>query len=299
VLPRLARPFEYEAPRSLGEALDLLRRWGPDARLLAGGTDLLVSMHERGLTPACLIDLKRIPDLDEIDVLPGGDVRLGPLVTVRTLERSPIVHERLPVLAEAARLIGSVQIRNLATLGGNLCNASPSADLAPPLLVLDASVEITGTGGSKRVPLSKFFTGPGRTVLNGAILTAVWVPAPPLGTRAVYLKHTPRQAMDVAGPGVAVYVHLEAGSAKCVEVRIAMGGVAPTPLRAAQAEAVLRGKNVTPERIETAAATAVGEIHRYAGDAVDQRSSGRRFSREYRRAMVKVLTRRALAQICR
>ncbi len=281
----MIHPFEYVAPTRLEDALAFLRRHEPDARILAGGTDLLIAMRERGLKPACLVDIKRIDGLSTVAVDTAGYLTLGALVSVRDVERSPLVRERFPILASAAGMLASVQVRNKATIGGNICNASPAADLAPPLLVLDATATAVGPGGERSIPIAALFAGPGRTILQGEILTGFSVPALAARSRAVYLKHGPRNAMDIAIVGVAVLARLDPRGETWEEVRIGLGSVAPTPIRVPEAERALRGAAAGPEAIARAADMAAEE----ARPISDVRGSA-----DYRRAIVRSLVRRAL-----
>ncbi|HLB29595.1 MAG TPA: xanthine dehydrogenase family protein subunit M, partial [Dehalococcoidia bacterium] len=229
--------FEYLEPTTIEEAIAMLSQHGEQARVLAGGTDLLIRMKARQWRPQYVVNIKGIPGLSGISQN-GGALSIGALTTVREIETSPLVKQGYPALAYAASQIGSIQVRNSATVGGNLCNAAPSAELAPPLLVLGASARIRGPQGERSVPLEEFFTGPGRTVLGpGELLVALEVPAPVHGSSNAYLKHSPRRAMDIAVVGAAAWVLTENGI--CRDCRIALGAVAPTPLRARNSEAVL------------------------------------------------------------
>lgn len=281
------KDFEYFAPTSVEEAVALLGRYGREARVLAGGTDLLVRMKLGHWNPRYIVNIKRIPGLREIVHEVGTGLRIGALSTLTDLINSPEVEAVCPVVAQAARTMAGVQIRNLATVGGNLCNAAPSADLAPPLIALDAQAYLVGQGGERIVPLGDFFSGPGHTVLaEDEILTAVVVPRPSSHTRATYLKLEHRQAMDIAVAGVAVA--LTTRHTLCDDVRIVLGAVAPTPMRAKRAEAVLRGQTITEERIEEAGRVAAEE----SKPIDDVRASA-----WYRREIVKVLTRRGIRKL--
>ncbi len=203
------------------------------------------------------------------------------------IEANQRVGERFLALAEACRLVGSFQIRSVGTIGGNLCNAAPSAESAPPLLAFDAQVTIEGPDGQLSLPLEDFFLGPGKTVLQSQqLLREVFVPYPPDNTGSVYLRHSPRNAMDIATVGVAVRVTLDEGGAVCRDVRIALGAVAPTPKLARSAEAALRGRPLEPNSIKAAAELAAQE----AEPITDVRASA-----SYRREIVEVLTERAVA----
>lgn len=285
---RLMPAFEYRAPELLDDAIAVLREYGRDARILAGGTDLMIAMRERGLRPGCLVDLRRIPGLATMSLDADGTLRLGALVPVRDVEVAPSIRSGFPLLAAAAGMLASVQVRSLATVGGNLCNASPAADLAPPLLVLDATATAVGPNGSRDLALSSFFAGPGRTTLDGEILVALSVPAMPARARATYIKHGPRSAMDIALVGVAVLAVPDPTGRTFDEVRIALGSVAPTPIRATAAEAALRGAPISVESIERAADIAAGA----SSPISDVRGSA-----DYRRAMVRALVRRALTEV--
>lgn len=278
-------PFrEYFAPKTREEALELLRRQGSQARPLAGGTDLLVAMREKGWRVDSLVNLKRIPGLRGIEPAPDGGLRIGATTTLYEIENSAPVRRAWPVLSEAAGTIGSVQIRNLGTIGGNLANASPAADMAPALLVVDAEMEILSQSGSRMVAAGGFFTGPGKTVMEqGEILAGIRIPPPAPGTKAAYLKFAPRQAMDIAVVGVAVAFSLD-GDGGCRDARVALGAVAPTPMRARRAEAALVGE-LDERCLENAAAEACAE----AKPISDARASG-----SYRRHLVGVLLKRAV-----
>jgi carbon-monoxide dehydrogenase medium subunit len=205
-------------------------------------------------------------------------------VTSRAIEISPVVQEKYPGLLQAVRELGSIQVRNRATIVGNICRASPSADTLPPLIADGASARIFGPAGDRKVALEDFFTGPGRTVLErDELVTEITIPPPPPRTGKIYIKHGRRKAMELATVGVAVSLTLEDDA--CREARIALGAVAPTPIRARQAEALLRDRAISERLIETAAQAAMAEVLPI---------SNVRASAEYRRQMVGVLTKRAL-----
>jgi len=265
----------------------LLSKYDGKARAIAGGTDLLVQIRGKTIKPEYVVDIGYIPGLDYINYDEKQGLSIGALATIRAIEKSDKLCRIYPVISQAAGLLGSVAIRNVATIGGNLCNAAPSADTAPPLIGLSARARIIGPGGERLVSLEDFFTGPGETVLKaGELLLEIQVPVPPPGTKGVYLKHG-RSAVDLATVGVAVVMALESGGV-CRDVKIVLGAVAPTPMRAKKAEEILRGKKVEPALIEEAAQVASGE----AQPITDVRASA-----EYRKEMVKVFTRRAIGQI--
>ena len=277
------RRFEIAVPESVKECLRVLAERGSEAKVIAGGTDLIPQMKIGLLHPRFVVDLSGIADLRVLKA--SGGLRVGASVTARELELDPGVRSAYTSLADSAALVGSVQIRNLATLGGNMCNAAPSADMAPPLLALGAEAVIAGPKGERRISIEKFFTGVRTTVLGADELLVEFV-APAQGPRSggSYLRHTPRRELDIAVVGVASQVSLSNGV--CGKARIALAAVAPTPVRAAAAEQALEGQPLTPELIERAANLAVEA----AKPISDQRGSA-----DFRRHLVRVLTRRTLA----
>jgi carbon-monoxide dehydrogenase medium subunit len=278
------RRFDLATPANIDECLKLLGQRGPETKLLAGGTDLMPQMKNGLLKPARVIDLSGVAELRVLAPDDGRGFRVGAAVTARQLERDPRVRATYPSLAESGALVGSIQVRNLATVGGNLCNAAPSADMAPPLVALDAEVVIAGPGGRRRVPIASFFLGPRRTVLApDEIVVEFVVPSPGPRSGGSYLRHTPRRELDIAVVGVASQVTLTDGV--CSSARIALAAVAPVPLRATAAEQALSGQRLTPALIEQAATLAVEA----ARPISDQRGSA-----EFRRHLVRVLTRRTL-----
>jgi carbon-monoxide dehydrogenase medium subunit len=271
-------------PGSIDECLQILARRGPDTKVVAGGTDLLPQLKNGVLKPGWVVDLSAVAELRAISDGPDGGLRIGASVTARELELDARVRARYPALAESAAMVGSVQVRNLATLGGNLCNAAPSADMAPPLLALDALAVIAGPSGQRRVPMASFFLGVRRTVLGpGELLFEIVVPAQNGRSGGNYLRHTPRRELDIAVVGVASQVTLAEG--KCTTARIALAAVAPVPLRATDAEQALVGLPMTPQQIERAA-----ELASAAARPIDDH----RGSVEFRHHLVRVLTRRTL-----
>jgi len=278
------KPFEYFAPRTLHEALDILVRYGGDARPIAGGTDLLLKMKLGEAAPRAVVNIKHIPELRRRYAFPNR-LTLGALTTVEEIRRSCIVRDNAPALAMAAATMASTQIRNLATLGGNLCTAAPSADLAPVLMALSATVHIAGPGGERCIPLDEFFLGPGQTALapNELVISA---DLPRFMGPALYLKHMPRESMDIAVAGVGIALSLSDG--RCESARIVLGAVAPKPMRALQAEAELTAGPFTPERIARTAHIAAQE---------SQPIDDVRGASWYRRHMIEVMTRRGLSDL--
>jgi carbon-monoxide dehydrogenase medium subunit len=283
--------FAYQKVSNLEEAFLLLRRYQEKAKVLAGGTDLLVKMRHKALCPEILIDLKGIPGMDTIQYDPDRELKIGALASLHSLEVSPIIKERFGIISEAAGLIGSRQIRARATLGGNLCNASPAADMAPALLALGARVSLNCNGEERSVPLEEFFVGPGRSVLKkDELLIAVHIPPPPPRTGSRYAKFSIRKAMDVPIVGVAVVLTLDTEKDRCQDIRIALGACATVPLRAPKAEARLRGREIGEISIREASMLAAEE----AQPITDLRATA-----EYRREIVRVMTERTLREIQR
>jgi aerobic carbon-monoxide dehydrogenase medium subunit len=278
--------FEYFEPATLNDTVALLNRHGAAASLLAGGTDLLVEIKENLRQPLAVINIKRIPGIGTIEFDATRSLRFGALTTARDIELHPMVATHYPGLLRAVQELGSIQVRNRATVVGNICRASPSADTLPPLIADGAVLTLVGPAGERHVAMESFFTGPGRTVLAaGEIVTGVEVPAPARGTGKCYIKHGRRKAMELATVGVAVTLTLEGDV--CREVRIVLGAVAATPIRATTAEGLLRNQPLTTERIAAAATAAMAE---------SKPISNVRASADYRRDMVGVLTRRAILE---
>ena len=278
--------YDYHRPDDLASALALAVAH-PEARFIAGGTDLMVRIREGRVRPPALISLRNVVELSEIDLGDGdGPTRIGAGVTVGHLLAHADLVERYPLLAAAARRLGSVQIRNAATIGGNLCNASPCADLALPLLAHEATLIIGGPGGERRLSLEDFFVAAGETRLRAAeVVEAIEIPAPPANAHGVFAKKG-RVAMDISIASVAVLVVLRDGV--CDLARIAAGSVAARPLRLAQAERGLEGQPLDRVAIERATAAARDEVRPIS----DVRSTA-----DYRRHLVGVYVARALEQI--
>jgi carbon-monoxide dehydrogenase medium subunit len=278
--------FEYHAPASIQEALECLSQCAGKAKVLAGGTDLLVSMKKREQVPEHLVNLKGIEGLNAIRYDEKQGLAIGGLATVGAIERSQIVKEKFTALWDAVNVMAAPQVRNLGTIGGNLCSAVPSADTAPPLIALGASVRLVGAKGERSVPVESFFKGPGESVLKAdEILVEVLVPNPPENSGGAYFKLMRRNAMDLALVGAAVFLRINKDKKVCQEARIALGAVAPTPMRARKAEQVLVGRAVNEETAKEAGNTASLEA---------KPISDIRASEAYRRDMVGVLTKRAI-----
>jgi CO/xanthine dehydrogenase FAD-binding subunit len=281
-------PFDYYAPRTIDEAVTLLHQMR-DARPIAGGTDIVVQLKE-GRTkfpyPQMMVSLDRIGELKGIDFSEKDGLRIGAATTMADIAASPVVRERYQALAEGASVVGSWQTMNMGTMGGNVCNAAPSADTAPPLLVFEAQAVIVGPTGRRTVPLSDFFRGPGLTALDhGELLAEVRLPVPPASTGSAYQRHTPRKQMDIAVVGVGVALTVSGGS--IANARVSLGAVAPTPIRSPAAEAALEGQPPSQEVFARAAEAAAAKCSPIA----DVRGSA-----EFRRHLVKVITARMLSR---
>jgi len=278
--------FEMFQPATLQEASRLLKEKGTGGRFLAGGTDLVIAMKEKGLLPKYIVDLKRLPDLGGIRENSDGSISLGALTTLHEIETSALIKNKYPFLAQSAAEVGSIQIRNRATIGGNMANASPSADTSPALIALDAIVTIASGSGQRQIAAEDFFKGPGQNAMNpDEILTEVTIPKTGANLVGEYIKFSPREMMDLAYVGVAVVYNLAASDRRCVGVRIVLGAVAPTPIRAKRAEAALETQVLSEAVAEKAGQIAAEE----AKPISDVRSSA-----DYRRAMVGTMTKRAL-----
>jgi len=274
------KAFEHYAPDSVEELLELLKS-KPNAKLIAGGTDLLLQMKEGTAQPEIVVSLKNVEELGGFSVSKNG-YRLGTGMTLRRITRSNELTQNFPGLIYAAGVVASEQIRSLATLGGNICNASPSADMVPPLIALDAVVQLVSSQSQRELPLSEFFKGPGESVLkSGEILHSIFLPQP--SGSMIYSKHAPRKYMDLAVVGVAVRLAKKHG--KINEARVALGAVGPVPFRAEKTEALLAGQTLTTELMREAGEMAAGECV-----PIDDI----RGSAWYRKRMVKVHVRRNL-----
>jgi len=276
-------PFDFHEPTSVDQACDLLMRHGKDAAPLAGGTALLIDMRHQERQPHHIVSLWQIPGLDSLEA--NGHLRIGTLLTVAAL-RDSVAGAALLGLHEAARSLGSQQVQNMATVGGNLCKASPGADLVPPLLCLDADLELRSSGAGREAPLDGFLTGPDQTALApGELLTAIRLPSPPPRSGTAFLKIMRRQALDCSIVSVCARVTLEQDLSTCREARIGLAAVAPNPFRAKSAEALLAGAPLADDVLRAAARQA----RREARPISDVRASA-----EYRSLLVETLVERTL-----
>ena len=279
------KDFQYLAPHKLDEAAILMAEHAGSAQLLAGGTDLLIFMRDGRKSPDVIIDAKKIPELTRVQ-LDADQLTIGAAVSCRTIWEHPEIAERFPALTDAATLIGGIQIQGRATFGGNLCNAAPSADTVPPVIVYGAIAHIISARGERDVPVEEICTGPGRTSLApDEILVSLSIPAPPANSGAAFLRFIPRNEMDIAVANAAARVDLDEAGATFKSARIAIGAVAPTPLFVEAAGAALSGKPVNDASISDAA-----KIARDASTPINDM----RGTIEHRKQLVEVLTTRAL-----
>ena len=279
------KDFQYLAPRGLEEAAVLMAEHAGSAQLLAGGTDLLIFMRNGRKSPDVIIDAKKVPELTRVQ-LGAERLTIGAAASCRTIWENPEITDRFPALTDAATLIGGIQIQGRATFGGNLCNAAPSADTVPPLIVYGATAHIISTRGERDVPVEEICTGPGRTSLApDEILVSLSIPAPPANSGAAFLRFIPRNEMDIAVANTAARVDLDDSGATFKTARIAIGAVAPIPLFVEAAGAALSGKPVSDASISNAA-----RIARDASTPINDM----RGTIEHRKQLVEVLTTRAL-----
>jgi CO/xanthine dehydrogenase FAD-binding subunit len=287
-LPELPS-FDYVLPQSYEQAFEMLLNHPTDVRPFMGGTDVFIQMRDRTLAPKFLIDVKHLPGMTSIGFDKNIGFRLGAAVNMNMLAKHPKIKEHLPLLAEAANSVASYQVRNRATLGGNLCNASPAADTAPTALVLEANLVARGLNGERMIPIGEFFLGPGETALEqGELLIRIDIPTPPEAWKGRYLKLGRNAEGDLAIAGVAVLGFPDDTTDSGYRFRIALASVAPTPLRVLEAEEILSRGPITDQKIEEATNVTQGACQ----PIDDVRASGK-----YRRAMVGVLTRRGLHEV--
>jgi CO/xanthine dehydrogenase FAD-binding subunit len=299
--------FDYLKPQTLQEALHLLDQHGEKSKLVAGGTDVMVMIKKGNLSPEVVVSLRGISGLDHL-LCENGALRIGAMVTHRAVEKSERIRKEYSALSDAVDVLGTVQVRNVATIAGNICTAAPSGDTAPPLLVLGARVKLLSPEGQRTIPLEEFFKGPGETVVkDGEILTELLVPKPLPHTGSAYWKHKRRGALDLPMLGVSVLLSLnkdriscgellrarspvssifhalEKDDLVCNEVRIALGVAGPTPMRAFKAESLLRGRKISDGLLDEVAETASEEAR--PRDSI-------RGEAWYRKEMVKVFVKR-------
>ena len=289
----LARPglpsFEYIKADSADEVTRLLDQHGSAAKLLMGGTDLLIRMRNGLIRPYIVIDVKHLPGMQEVAYDEQQGLTVGAAVTMNQLARHPDVRAHYPLLAEACRAVGSYQLRNRATIGGNLCNASPASDTAPATLVLDGQIELYGPDGARQVPAGAFFLGPGKTAMQaGELMTGIHFSPPPANSAGRYLKLGRNKISDLALVSVAIWGGADETTVSGFRFRLALGAVAPTPLRLPGVEAFLAAHDLDKETLAQAAEQAAQQ----ATPIDDVRSSA-----VYRKAMVRNLTLRGLQAV--
>jgi CO/xanthine dehydrogenase FAD-binding subunit len=278
--------FDYVAPKSAEEVVLRLAGKNGDARILCGGTDLLVQLREGRRKAKLVIDIKNIPELTQITFDSKNGLRLGAAASCSQICSDPNVITHYPGLVDAVKLIGGVQIQNRASVGGNLCNASPAADSIPALIVHEAVCHITGASGERTLPVEEFCVAPGVNALqSGEFLTSINVPTPKVNFGAYYLRFIPRNEMDIAVVGAGALVVLDADGKRFVTARIALGAVAPTPLLASDAGAFLAGKAIRREYVKEAARMA---------QAIAKPITDLRGTAEHRKHLCAVLVERAL-----
>ena len=274
----------YLKPENLEKALNYLDEH-KDATLWAGGTDLVVKLKHKKVWVSKIIDFKSLEELNFIE--DADQVRIGALTTIHDIEVSPVIKREFPLLAEAAHVLGSWQVRTLATVGGNLVTAAPSAETATPILILGGTMIAQSKNGDRIIPAKNFFKGPGKTALiPGEILKEIRLPRLPLGSQSIYLKESLRRSMDIALVSVACVLKLDGD--RCQEVRLGLGAVAPVPMRAIRGEESLTEQIMSAEIIEKAAKIAADEC---------QPIDDIRATASYRRELVQVLVKRALTSL--
>jgi len=280
------KKFNYYQPETLKEAYRLMEKSKGRARYIAGGTDLIVNIKKGVIQPDALISLKRIKSLTGISH--KRELRLGSMTLLRDIERDHGVAQEYPALVQAVKVLATPQIRNVATIGGNLCNSAPSADCAPPLLVMEASLTVEGPGGQREVPIKDFFKGPGQTCIKAPeILTTITIPPPNEATTMAFLK-VGRVSTDIAVVNAAACLTMK--MTVCVKCRLAVGAVAPVPLRLRSVEKMIEGNEVSPELLDRAGKMVEDEV----SPITDVRST-----EEYRRIMSGVLVKRAIEEATR
>jgi CO/xanthine dehydrogenase FAD-binding subunit len=282
ILPR----FKFIEPETLEEAFEIIEQTKGDTAFLAGGTDLLVNLKKKVVHHSVIISLEKLAELKNIEYSNEKGLTLGAMTRITDIEESPVLREKYPILAIAASKLGSPQVRNRATVGGNICAARPAGDTIGPLIAYAATVRLVSKDGERCQPLEEFFLGPGKTIIReGEILADIQLSTIPANTGASYIKYGIRKAMEIAV--VSVTTLLTFGNASCQSARVVLGAVAPTFIRSPQAEEVLSGKIFSRD--------IAGHAAKLAADCC-QPISDMRASAEYRRELVEVLTRRSLLE---
>lgn len=279
--------IDYFAPKTLYETLALMNRWKGRAKLIAGGSNVIPDLRAKAIKPQVLVDISHLKNLSFIKE-GKKRIRIGGLTTISEMASSKVIQKYAPILSKAAHQLGNPLVRNRATIAGNLADASPAADTAVPLLVLDAKVMAERDGGKHRqIPIDQFFLGPNQTVLKkDEMIREIIIPKPNSNRKMGYYKLGLRNAMTISVVSVAILMEMEEN--RCRKARIGLGAVAPTPIRAYRTEDMLMGREVTKELIETCCNEVVKEI----SPITDIRASA-----EYRRSMASVLLRRLIQQV--
>jgi len=283
-LIRLPR-FDYLVPKTIKEACLLLSKYEGTAKIMAGGTDLLVSMKQKKITPRYVVNIKGIPKLDYIHYSQEQGLRIGALATLQSIAVSPIIREKFGLLQTACNKIGTPQVRNMGTIGGNICNGGPSQDSIPSLLVLGARLKVVSLQRERIVPIDEFFIRPFQTALDRTeLLTEIQIPTPPPGSAGCFQWLSKLNEVDETLVGVAVLMTADSAGNVCRDIKIGLCSVAPTPIRATRAEKTLHGQKIESKVIELAA--------RVAAEETSPRSRA-----QYRRQMTSVLVKRAIVDV--
>jgi CO/xanthine dehydrogenase FAD-binding subunit len=281
MLPR----FDYLAPKTINEACILLSKYGDKSKIMSGGTDLLVSMRQKKITPGYVINIKGIPKLNYIHYSQEEGLRIGALASLHSIATSRAIGERFELLRTACDKIGTPQVRNMGTIGGNICNGGPSQDSVPSLLVLDARLKVVSLQRERIVPIDEFFIGPFKTALyHTELLTEIQIPTPPPGSATCYQWLNKLNEVDETLVGVAVLMTADSSGNVCQDIKIGLCSVAPTPIRATRAEQTLQGQKIESKTIELAAGVAAEE-------------TSPRSRAQYRRQMTSVLVKRAIFDV--
>ncbi len=282
---RAIRTYEYHAPETMDEAKRLLSMYGADAKLMAGGTDLVPKMKAQIIVPAHVVSIRKLDELKKVEYDPAVGLRFGANVKLHDMQLMDFMKTDFTALYDGICGMSSTQIRNMSTVVGNICNAVPSADTAPGLIVLGARLRLESAGGAREVAVEDFMTGVLQTVLRpDEIVTEVFIPAPEKNSASAYMKFAQRRALDLAMVGSAAWLRMEGDTV--ADARIALGAVAVKPKRAETAEAALIGRKLTDE--------AVAQAARCAAEQDCLPITDMRASKEYRREMVRVMTRDAI-----
>ncbi|MGD2185245.1 MAG: xanthine dehydrogenase family protein subunit M [Desulfobacterales bacterium] len=284
------RSFDYSEAASLDDALNELEKYGTDAKIIAGGTDLVLNMKKKKILPSRVISLHNLKELDFVQKQ-NSKVRIGALARHADLAANQQLIHHFPIICQAVGLIGSWQIRNVGTIGGNICNASPAADSVPPLMVLNAQLTLASKAEEKKIPINSFFAGPGETIMEpGQILKEIEIKIPKQRSAGCYLKLRRRKAVDVSLAGVAFQAKIASDETTLAEVAIALGGVAPTPIRVPEAEAMLT---------ELSLAEAMAKIQDCANLAADAARpiDDVRATASYRRIIIRVFLQQCAATV--